>query len=348
MAIPVRNIFYLLSYAWNRLEEANRLNISLDDYSSSLNLLTRVLVNGTKHLLKRGLDKSYVEIQDDYPGIKGKINFNSTLNKQLFWQGKANCSFDEFSDDVLHNQILKTTLSRLLSYPDLDTKLREEVRECYFRFQHVHEISLSITHFDKVKIHRNNYAYDLLLRIARMIFENSTVDEKSGEFKFLDFTRNEKAMAALFEDFVRNFYAKEQMRYKVRREDIKWQAEPIDDSDINLLPKMQTDISLESFNHKLVIDTKYYQNTMSAYYDSEKFHSGNLYQLHAYIVNLEKDMRNVNNSDCDGILLYPTTQKEIDESYRMGSHTLRIATVNLNKEWNYIHDRLLALLSTYP
>jgi hypothetical protein len=36
--IPIKNIFYLLSYAWNKLEEADKLEISLADYDDALNL----------------------------------------------------------------------------------------------------------------------------------------------------------------------------------------------------------------------------------------------------------------------------------------------------------------------
>jgi len=45
---------------------------------------------------------------------------------------------------------------------------------------------------------------------------------------------------------------------------------------------MQTDITLEAIDHKLIIDTKYYGKTLSIYYDTEKFHSNNLYQIYSY------------------------------------------------------------------
>ena len=35
MEIPIRNIFYLLSYAWNKLDEAEQLEISADDYKDA-------------------------------------------------------------------------------------------------------------------------------------------------------------------------------------------------------------------------------------------------------------------------------------------------------------------------
>lgn len=345
MDIPIRNIFFLLSYAWNKLDEAEKMDISADDYKDALNLLGRVLVSGSNHLLKKGLDKAYITITEEYPGIKGKINFKESLNKQLFHQGKAVCVFDEFSSNVLHNQILKSVLRKLTRFPALDKKLKAEVWDCFYRFNEVDEIDLQLHHFQQVRIHRNNFAYDFLLRISRMIIENAVLDEKDGSYQFKDFTRNEKGMAALFEDFVRNFYNREQSTYKVRREDIKWQAESLFDSPLSLLPKMQTDITLESKQHKLIIDTKYYRNTFSSHYDTEKFHSNNLYQIYSYLTNLENDTSNPNNEYCDGMLLYPTTQREIDASYQMGKHKVRIATVDLSQDWEEISKRLLSILN---
>lgn len=344
MDIPIKNIYYLLSYAWNKLEEAEKLEIDLSDYQDSLNLLARILVNGTNRLLKKGLDKTYITVNEDYPGIKGKINFKDSLRKNLFSQGKAVCTFDEFSQNVLHNQILKSILRILTRTVGLETELKNKVYECVNRFVEVDEIDIQLHQFSKVKIHRNNFEYDFLLKISKLVIECVVFNEDKGTYKFIDFVRNEKAMAYLFEDFVRNFYKKEQRIYKVSREDIKWNAKSIEDSNLNLLPKMQTDISLVSTDRKIVMDTKFYKQTLSFNF-SEKFHSANLYQIYAYINNLESNDTDPKNKYCEGFLLYPTVQKEIDENYWLENHKVRIATVNLNQEWELIHDRLLKLIS---
>jgi len=344
MEIPIRNIFYLLSYAWNKLEEAEKMEISASDYKDALNLLARVLVTGSNHLLKKGLDKAYITVTEEYPGVKGKINFKESLSKQLFKKGKAVCTYDIFSSNVLHNQILKSVLRKLTRYSQLDKKLKSEVWDCYHRFQEVEERDVQLHDFKKIRIHRNNYAYDFMMRVSRLIIENAVLNEDDGTYQFKDFTRNEKAMAYLFEEFVRNFYAKEQVRYRVRREDIKWNAEALFGGDLSLLPKMQTDITLEAPDHKLIIDTKYYKKTLSIHYDTEKFHSNNLYQIHSYLVNLERDDRNPNNATCDGMLLYPTVQKEIDSSFQMGVHKVHVASVDLSQDWSLINNRLLSLI----
>jgi len=344
LKIPIQNIYYLLSYAWNKLEESEKLEIDISDYEDSLNLLSRILISGTNRLLKKGLDKSYITVNERYPGIKGKINFKDSLRQNSFRQGYAICEFDKFSPNVIQNKILKSMLAILSRMEGLDKNLKASSRESYFRFVDVDEIEIRLHHFSKVKIHRNNFEYDFLLKICKLILECAVLNENTGKYEFIDFVRNEKAMAYLFEDFVRNFYNQEQSEFKVKREDIKWDAIAVGNSNLALLPKMQTDISLISSDRKIVMDTKFYKQTLSFNF-SEKFHSANLYQIYSYINNLESNETDEKNKFCEGVLLYPTVQKEIDESYQMGNHQIRIATVNLNQNWNLIHDRLLNILN---
>ena len=75
MKIPIQNIYYILSYAWNKLQESKIVNVSVDDYEHIYDLLSQVLINGCHHLFKRGLDRNYITIEEAYPGIKGKILF---------------------------------------------------------------------------------------------------------------------------------------------------------------------------------------------------------------------------------------------------------------------------------
>lgn len=346
MEIPILNIYYLLCYAWDRLEEGEKVKVSVSDYNDALNLFTRVLLNGIIHLFKRGLDKSYNPIIEEYSGIKGKIDFNASLNKQLFKQAKAICEFDEFGINTIQNQIIKATLYRIARVKALDKKLKNEVWSWYWKFQDVDDIELQISHFSRVKINKNNSFYSFLLHICRLIHESTVLDEKDGKYFFKEFIRSEKVMASLFEAFIRNFYKKEVKTtyYKIGREDIYWNAIPVGISNVDLLPKMQTDVTLESTTRKIIIETKYYTETLSYNYSTEKFHSHNLYQLYAYLRNTEVDSDIKKEKECEGILLYPTVKDEYDELYLISGHKLRIATINLASEWKQIHSRLLELI----
>ena len=58
-------------------------------------------------------------------------------------------------------------------------------------------------------------------RLCELICRNLLVSEKPGASKFMDFVRDKRQMAVLFENFVRPFY-RVHTDFRVRREDIYW------------------------------------------------------------------------------------------------------------------------------
>ncbi|MEO2033613.1 MAG: restriction endonuclease, partial [Planctomycetaceae bacterium] len=181
-------------------------------------------------------------------------------------------------------------------------------------------------------------------KVCRLVHDNLLIGEERGHSRFRDFLGSEKQMAALFEKFVRNFFHHEQSTFRVKVEKFKWQEVEATEGDLKFLPGMKTDVSLDSSTRKIVIDTKYYANCLQSYFNSETIHSSNLYQLFAYLKNLQfGDHRQI-----EGILLYPTVEKSFSLQYRIQGHTIRIVTVDLNTSWQEIHQRLLGLLTPTP
>jgi 5-methylcytosine-specific restriction enzyme subunit McrC len=339
--IPIQNIYYLLCYAWNRLEQRDIVDVERIDSTNLVDLFAKILISGTQHLLKRGLDRGYIPQSEDTKTLRGKIDFGSSLKRNLFNKAQAHCHFDEFSHNVLHNQILKSTIWQLICVDTIDEGLEQELVGLYRRLHGIDRIKLNRGAFKKVQLHRNNMFYSFLLNICELIFYNLLPSEDPGRNKFRSFFQDEKQMAALFEDFIRNFYTIECPDIKVRREGISWNAQALDDISASYLPKMTTDISMQSESAKAVIDAKFYKKALSDYFDSEKIHAANLYQIFAYIKNLE--VCGGLNEECSGMLLYPCTDKMLSLNYKMGNHKIMIRTLNLNQPWRNIHADLMQI-----
>src|SRR5690554_70093 len=112
MAIPIENIYFLLCYAWNKLDEKERVDVSIDDKTELLDLLAKVLITSSKLLLKRGIDKSYIDHEEEISGVKGKIEISQTLKRNLLFKQKTVCTYDDFSANIITNQILISTIYR--------------------------------------------------------------------------------------------------------------------------------------------------------------------------------------------------------------------------------------------
>lgn len=342
MNIPIENIYYLLSYAWDKLDIKDKVKVDIDDNTKILDLLAKILITTTKTLLKRGIDRSYIDYTTEIAAVKGKLELSQSLKSNLLYKQHSICTFDEFSPNILSNRILITTLFNLTKTKQLDKDLKLQIHNILKMFSGIDLIQIDAIMFQNVKITRNNRFYSFVLDVCRLIYENLLPSETKGKFSFYDFTRDEKKMNKLFEAFVRNFYAREQREYTVKREDISWSFSADNTEHINYLPKMQTDITLVNAQSKIIIDAKYYKETMSTYFNAEKIKSHNLYQIFSYLINQHDHTDK--SKQATGILLYPTTFEEYNLQYTYLDHKIRICTINLNQEWVKIHKCLVGLL----
>jgi len=78
-------------------------------------------------------------------------------------------------------------------------------------------------------------------------------------------------MELVFEEFLRNFYKLKQTVFNnVGSVHLNWNAEPVGDGDLSLLPEMKTDVTLRGESRTIVIDAKYYKDALQQHYGSRK------------------------------------------------------------------------------
>ena len=349
--IPIKNLYYLLCYAWELADQREKIKVDAEGCSTYPDLFAKLLVTGCTVLFKRGLHREYVPHQEVIVGIKGKWNISESLKTPSYRMGKMDCTFDDFSDNILVNQIIYASLRRLLGYQELNGRVRKDVLRIYQSFPRVTDIDLTSDVFKSVVITRESRFYSLLIHICQIIFEALLPNEKEeGVFHFVDFSRQH--MERIFESFLFNFYRREcyEEYPVVERSKIRFQLQTIEGS-ASILPTMQTDVTLvnPAEQKKIIIDAKYYMETLVARFsesEHEKVRTSHMFQIMSYIMHQE----NANipyTLNANGILIYPQTGEELNYTgrYAETNHYFRFCTVDLNKEWLEIHDRLKAIIN---
>ncbi len=343
MEIPIENLYYLLCYAWDKLEEKDVVDVNPIEYSTLADLFARVLLNGTTHLLKRGFDRGYVLRHEAEGRLKGRVCFGEAIRTGSIKAARLPCDFDELSYNVPHNQILKATMSQLARRAQLVPEIAEILFQLSRRLSEVTDISLGAGIFGRVQLNRNNGFYGFLLKVCELVYHNLLVSEEPGRSRFRDFVRDKRQMAILFEEFVRNFYRKNSQVFRVSREHILWRWTAADQVSAELLPRMQTDISLTSDTRKIIIDCKFTPEATQRHYEAERLRSEHLYQIHAYLSN-QPDSKLT--ETCEVMLLYPgMDERPFSATYSYRSQIIKIRTINLKQRWQSIHDDLLAVVA---
>ena len=340
--IYIKNIYYMLSYAYKSLNEKGYRKIQTESFENTTELLSEILIIGVSKQIKQGLVKDYIDVTQTTASIKGKINIADSINEQSFIKGQLNCTYDEFSMNCYLNQILKSTMN-LLVKADISHTRKKKLKNLLMYFREVNLIDVGKINW-KIRFDRNNQTYMMLINICYLVIKGLIHFEASGDKKLMEFF-DDQLLSALYEKFLLNYYKKEHPDIKTHAPQIDWQ---IDDGLDFLLPKMQTDVTLEYGNKILIIDAKFYSHNIVKNYGTDIHRTGNLYQIFTYVKNKEVEMQG-KDMEISGVLLYARTSDSIqpDSDYVMSGNRISVKTLDLNQEFGIIRNQLDSIIINY-
>lgn len=338
--IPIRNIYYMLSYAFSILQEKEYKKLSSEQFKNTADLFAAIMVIGVSRQIKRGLNREYIPVTDSLAAPKGKFDVSASLRDGSLLKHRIVCTYDEFTVNSTMNRVLKTTMHRLL-HEDITKERRNELKKQLLYFSEVQTIDLRTVdwHF---RYDRNNQTYRMLMAICQLTYKGLLQSNRSGSMKMATFL-DEKRECALYERFLREYYRK---HYKellsADAVKIDWQ---VDDGFKDLLPDMKTDITLsDGKGNILIMDAKYYAHETQQQFDTHKLHSNNLYQIFTYVKNKEWEMRSAPNHKVSGMLLYAKTDEVFQirhpHSYQMSGNRITVQTLDLNCDFEEIRKQL--------
>ena len=339
-SIFIKNIYYMLSYAFQTLNQGEYENIATEEFENIHNLFAAILAKGIGRQLKQGLYREYLNRKEALPVVRGKIDMPGTIQNRLARERKVTCEYDELSENNLFNQILKTTVLLLIRHARVDAEYKNELKKEMLFFSNVDTLNPASIRWSSIRFQRNNNTYRMLISLCRLVLEGLLLTTESGEYKLASFL-DEQRMNRLFERFIFEYYAKEYSRVHVAAPQISW---ALDDGFGTLLPVMQSDIMLSKGDKVLIIDAKYYTHTTQTQYNVHTLHSANLYQIFTYVKNEAAKPGNQQKT-VSGMLLYAATDEAIqpDHSYQMSGNRISVKTLDLNKEFSEIAAQLNAI-----
>ena len=309
-SIFIKNIYYMLSYAFTALKGSVYEDVRTEAFDNIWNLFAAILSKGIGLQLKQGLYREYLNRVEDLSVVRGKINIPGTIRNRLKQRVAVTCDYDELSVNNLLNQILKSTVFLLLKRTDVEDKYKAELKKEMLYFSGVENTDLNQVRWSDIRFQRNNRNYQLLLGICQLLTEGALMTTESGENHLASFI-DEQRMCRLYEKFILEYYAQNYGRrikgFSSRALQIPWQ---LDDGYDALLPVMQTDITLTYGKQILIIDAKYYKQTMQNHFDVRTHHSGNLYQIFTYVKNKDVQVSG-NGYKVSGMLLYAKTDEPV-------------------------------------
>lgn len=333
--IPIQNIYYMLSYAFQTLQADNYKDLATEKFHNTAELCAAILYKGIGIQLKRGLRRDYVAKSESLSTLQGKLNISESIKTQTMLKKQMICTYDEFSTNIQFNQIIKSTVLLLLK-ANITNSRKKNLRKLLLFFSDVNEIDLHFVNWNQ-QYNRSNQSYQMLIGICYLVYKGLLATQSDGNTKLMDFF-DEQRMCRLYEKFLLEYYRKEHPELTANASQIAWQ---LDDTENQMLPRMQTDVMLSKNNNILIIDAKYYSHMTQQQYGIHTLHSNNLYQIFTYVKNKEFELRNYEHT-VSGMLLYAQTDEDIipNNTYHMSGNQISVLALDLNQDFSKISRTL--------
>jgi 5-methylcytosine-specific restriction enzyme subunit McrC len=263
-------------------------------HNSILDLYFEMYLDEVQSLLRAGLVKKYRSDSSNVFALKGRLDFNKNIQKNLIHQERFFTEHQVYDYENLVNQIILKALT-ILGSLTYNSQLKDKISRLRVSFPEIKEISIQKYHFDKVKENRKTVAYTRALQIAKMIILNYSPDIRSGQENMLTLLFD---MNKLWEEYVYRMLLRtkdDNLTVSFQNKQVFWEGRTIR-PDLVLIRRNDNDDD-ETF----VIDTKW--KVLDA--NNPKPSDNDLKQMYAYNLywNAKRSM-----------LLYPNS-KSIDEKY---------------------------------
>lgn len=333
--IPIQNVYYMLSYAFQVLNEQGYKNVATEEFDNVADLCSAILIKGMSKLIKRGLTRDYIPQREPLSALRGKPEISETLKTNTMVKRQIVCSYDEFSENAYMNRIIKTTMLRLMT-SDIAKNRKKEMKRILVLLSNVQLLEIHSINWN-LRYDRNNQTYRMLIAICYLVIKGLLQTQSDGTTKLMDFL-DEQRMHRLYEKFILEYYKKEHPEMIVSSPQISWQ---LDDENSDMLPVMQSDIMLKKGGKILILDAKYYAHSVQNRFNKTTLHSANLYQIFTYVKNKQEELRD-SQYIVSGMLLYAKTDESVapDNTYLMSGNRISVRTLDLNCGFDAIREQL--------
>jgi 5-methylcytosine-specific restriction enzyme subunit McrC len=342
----------MLLYVWDAFRMNDRWRTEVENSPSLDVLLASILSNLIQQRLRIGLGRNYTQEQSLIAGIRGRVDFAQSYNKLAFQHGRAFCRYDTFSVNVPKNQIIRSTLARLIQVGDFgpDRAVADEhrarLRKLVHNLEPIDLVELKPAQIRRQQLGRNDVDYSLMLAICALIVQRQMPLDAPGLTDIPGLDRDSLTMYSVFERFVATFYTVHLSKeWNIRSQSkIEWPTQKYS----QYLPVMYSDLAMQHKTtlKRLVIDTKFTAGILvRGRTDNLVFNPSHLFQMYAYLRSQEHCSES--HQSATGILLYPTVEHRLSEMVRIQGHDICWETIDLTQPWEKIESDLRKLPSLH-
>lgn len=196
--LPIDRLLFLISYTLgHRKWEA--INFDLNEADSLLEAIVPGFVSQLRRALQRGVLQGYRVEEDALQTVRGRIRFDDQLRTRYGVFPPAEVRFDEFTEDIEENRLLKAAIARLGKLRIRSQTIRRSLRAFDVTLSGVRLVEYNPRHLPEIPWTRLNERYRPAIELAKLILRATSFESRHGHIAASSFLLD---MNQVFEDFV--------------------------------------------------------------------------------------------------------------------------------------------------
>ena len=312
--IGIQQLLSLACYAAGLYRQQDRQLFNFEQETALPDTLALALTAAARRAFARGLLHGYIEEEESLYTVRGRIRFDEQLRRRFNIPLPVDVRYDEFTDDILANRLVKAAAHRLGRMSLRSSQARRGLGWVAGILENVSPTEFSARDVPQVKFDRLNEHYRDVVELSRLILKHSAFESNRGAVRANGFLMD---MNQVFQEFLT-----EALREHLGVSDRalcsdKTIPRPItldDSGSVQLLPDLSW---WEGGECRFVGDAKYKRLV------DERVPNADLYQLLAYVTALDMP---------GGILIYAQDENVNAAQYRVrnSGKTLEVAALDLS------------------
>ena len=178
--IPIDRAMFLITYSMDpKYWRKNSVQLTRDD--GVLEAIVLAFTHHTRQAIHRGLLRGYRREEDALNTVRGRIRFGDQVQRRFDIPLPVEVAFDEFTEDIEKNRLLKAAIERLGHTFIRSQSARQEVRRLRPSFSAVGLGSYRRGALPEIRYTRLDEHYRPAVELARLILDNSSLELQGGE-----------------------------------------------------------------------------------------------------------------------------------------------------------------------
>ncbi len=196
--LPIERVLFLISYAMDP-SHWDEKSFGFGKESSLIEAMVPGFVRRIRHAFRQGVLQGYQPTDDSLNVIRGRLRFGDQIRRRFGRFPPAEVNFDEFTDDIDVNRMIKAAIARLRRM-----RIRSDFARSSLRTFDGMLVDVALKEYDRrqlpqVIFNRLNQHYRPAVALAKLILRSESIELSHGKVAASVLMVD---MNSVFEDFV--------------------------------------------------------------------------------------------------------------------------------------------------